>query len=134
MEETKNRTKQGIFLTEYSVLQWRLTRIPVSPFASVPCFRCCTTKQYFELKRNMNINDFPRNMKYSICTLAKECEIFTKMLTFLFMLHHLCLIQSKVNAYFNFHDFLRPFNYYYLNAPFYFSKKQCRSRFCTVDY
>ena len=24
--------------------------IPVSPFVSVPCFRCCTTKQYFDLK------------------------------------------------------------------------------------
>ena len=32
------------------------------------------------------------------------------------------IIQSKLNAYFNFHDFLRPFTYHYLNAPFYFSK------------
>ena len=45
------------------------------------------------------------------------------------------IIQSKLNAYFNFHDFLRPFNYHYLNAPFYFSKKKlCRSRFCSVYY
>ena len=126
----KKKTKQGI-LTEYSVLQWRVTRIPVSLFVSVPCFRCCTTKKYFDLKRNMSIDDFLCNKKYSVCTLAKECVLCTKMLTFLFsFLHHLCIIQSKFNAYFNFHDFLRPFNYHYLNAPFYFSKNNVET--CSV--
>ena len=69
----------------------------------------------------MSYDDFPCNKKYSVCALAKECVLCTKMLTVLFILHHLCLIQSKVNAYFNCHD-LRPLNYHYLNAPFYFSK------------
>ena len=82
MEEKKNRTKQGIFLTEYSMLQWRVTRIPVATFVSVPCFRCCNTKQYFDLKLNMSNNDFLCNKKYSVCTLAKECVLCTKMLTF----------------------------------------------------
>ena len=70
----------------------------------------------------MSNDDFPCNKKYSVSTLEKECLLGTKMLTFLFILNHLCLIQSKFNAYFNFHDFLRPFSYHYLNAPFYFSK------------
>ena len=35
------------------------------------------------------------------------------------ILHHLCLMQSKINAYFN---FLQPYNYHYLNVLFYFSK------------
>ena len=39
------------------------------------------------------------------------------------ILHHLCLIQSKINAYFNFLNFLQPYNYHYLNVLFYFSKK-----------
>ena len=70
----------------------------------------------------MSNYDFPCNKKYSVCTLAKECVFSTKMLTFLFILHQLCFIQSKFDAYFNFHDFFRPFNYHYLNVPFYFSK------------
>ena len=70
----------------------------------------------------MSYDDFLCNKKYSVCTLANECVLCTKMLTFLFILHHLCLIQSKFNAYFNFHDFLWPFKYHYLNGPFYFSK------------
>ena len=39
------------------------------------------------------------------------------------ILHHLFLIQTKFNAYFNFLNFLQPYNYRYLNVPFYFSKK-----------
>ena len=39
------------------------------------------------------------------------------------ILHHLCLIQSKNNACFNFLNFLQPYNYHYLNVLFYFSKK-----------
>ena len=27
-----------------------MTQIPVSPFVSVPCFRCCTNKHNFDLK------------------------------------------------------------------------------------
>ena len=38
-------------------------------------------------------------------------------------LHHLCLMQSKINAYINFLKFLQPYNYHYLNVLFYFSKK-----------
>ena len=71
----------------------------------------------------MSNDDFLCNKKYSVCTLAKECLLCTKIISLLFDLHHLCLIQSKFNACFNFYDFfLRPFNYHYLNAPFYFSK------------
>ena len=39
------------------------------------------------------------------------------------ILHHLCLIKSKINAHFNFLNFLQPYNYHYLNVLFYFSKK-----------
>ena len=63
----------------------------------------------------------------------KNVYFALKMLTFfLFILHHLCLIQSKFNAYFNFHYFLRPFNYHYLNVPFYFSKNNVEAG--SVDY
>ena len=70
----------------------------------------------------MSNDDFLCNKKYSVFTLEKECVLCTEMLSFLFILHHLCLIQSKFSAYFNFPDFLRPLNYHYLNAPFYFLK------------
>ena len=50
------------------------------------------------------------------------CTLHYYVIFFLFILHHLWLIQSKFNAFYNFHDFLRPFNYHYLNAPFHFSK------------
>ena len=39
------------------------------------------------------------------------------------ILHHLCLIQSKIKEYFNFLNFLQPYNYHYFNELFYFSKK-----------
>ena len=38
------------------------------------------------------------------------------------ILHHLYLIQSKFNAYFNFLNFLQPYNYHYLNVLFYLKK------------
>ena len=40
------------------------------------------------------------------------------------ILHHLCLIQPKIKAYFNFLNFLQPYNYHDLNVLFYFSKKK----------
>ena len=65
----------------------------------------------------MSKDAFLGNKKYprkSMCTLHIN-------VTFL-ILHHLCLIQSKFNAYFNFLNFLQHYNYHYLNVLFCFSK------------
>ena len=95
MEEKINSTKQGIFLTEYSALQWRVTRILVSPFVSAPCFRCCTTKQYIDLKCNMSNDDFLCNKKQSGCTLVKEeCVPSTKMLIFIYLFYIICALNN----------------------------------------
>ena len=66
----------------------------------------------------MSNDAFLGNKKYprkSMCTLHINVNFL--------ILHHLCLIQSKFNAYFNFLNFLQPYNYHYLNVLFYFSKK-----------
>ena len=67
----------------------------------------------------MSNDAFLGNKKYprkSRCTLRINVNFL--------ILHHLCLIQSKINAYFNFLNFLQPYNYRYLNVLFYFSKKK----------
>ena len=54
----------------------------------------------------MNKDAFLGNKKYprkSRCTLHINVNFL--------ILHHLCLIQSKINAYFNFLNFLQPYNY-----------------------
>ena len=61
-------------------------------------------------------------------TLAKVCVNVNFLI-----LHHLCLIQSKFNAYFNFLNFLQPYNYHYLNVLFQFSKQLMKKQ-CSVDY
>ena len=66
----------------------------------------------------MSNDAFLGNKKYprkSRCTLHINVNFLS--------LHHLCLIQSKFNAYFNFLNFLQPYNYHYYNVLFYFSKK-----------
>ena len=69
----------------------------------------------------MSNDDFLCNKKYAVCTLAKECVLCSKMLTFDFFAPFVPY-TIKIQCIFNFHDFLRPFNYHYLNAQFYFSK------------
>ena len=69
----------------------------------------------------MSNDDFLSNKKKSVPS-RKNMHFALLCYFFLFILHHLWLIQSKFNAFYNFHDFLRPFNYHYLNAPFHFSK------------
>ena len=67
----------------------------------------------------MSNDAFLGNKKYprkSRCTLHIKVNFL--------ILHHLCLIQSKINAYFNCLNFLQPYNYHYLNVLFYFSKKK----------
>ena len=68
----------------------------------------------------MSNDDFLCNKKYSVCTLAKECVLCTKMLTFFYLFCTICALYNQ-NSMHNRHDFLRPFNNHYLNAPFYFS-------------
>ena len=66
----------------------------------------------------MSNDAFLGNKKYhrkSMCTLHINVN---------FVLHHLCLIQSKFNAYFNFLNFLQNYTYHYLDVLFYFSKKK----------
>ena len=66
----------------------------------------------------MSNDAFLGNKKYprkSRCTLHINVNFL--------ILHHLCLIQSKINAFFNFLNFLQPYNQHYLNVLFYFSKK-----------
>ena len=66
----------------------------------------------------MSNDAFLGNKKYprkSRCTLHINVNFL--------ILHHLCLIQSKIKEYFNFLNFLKPYNYHYFNELFYFSKK-----------
>ena len=49
----------------------------------------------------MSNDDFLCNKKNSVCTLAKECVLCTKMLTFLFILHHLCLCANSYRRLLN---------------------------------
>ena len=65
----------------------------------------------------MSNDAFLGNKKYplkSMCTLHINFNFL--------ILHHLCLIQSKFNARFNFLNFLQPYNYHYLNVLSFFSK------------
>ena len=66
----------------------------------------------------MSNDAFLGNKKYpskSRCTLHINVNCL--------ILHHLCLIQSKIKEYFNFLNFLQPYNYHYFNELFYFKKK-----------
>ena len=68
----------------------------------------------------MSNDDFLCNKKYSVRTVAKECVLCTKMLTFFIYFAPFVAYTIKIQCIF--YDFLRPFNYHYLNAPFYVSK------------
>ena len=66
----------------------------------------------------MSNDAFLGNKKYprkNMCTLHINVNFLS--------LQHLCLTQSKFNAYFNFLNFLQPYSYHYYNVLFYFSKK-----------
>ena len=64
---------------------------------------------------------YPRK---SMCTLHINVNFL--------ILHHLCLIQSKFNAYFIFLNDLQHYNYHYLNVLFYFSKKLMKKQVRSV--
>ena len=66
----------------------------------------------------MSNDAFLGNKKYprkSMCTLHINVNFLS--------LHHLCLIQSKFNAYFNFLNFLQPYYYHTIMYYFIFQKK-----------
>ena len=67
----------------------------------------------------MSNDAFLGNKKYprkSMCTLHINVNFL--------ILHHLCLIQSKIKEYFNFLNFLQPYNYHSYNEYFIFQKKK----------
>ena len=65
----------------------------------------------------MSNDAFLGNKKYPR---KSRCSLHINVSFLIF--HHLCLMQLKINAYFNFVNFLQPYNYHYLNVLFYFSK------------